>query len=609
MTEATMIEEPKTGAEEVVWDLTTLYQSPDDPALESDMQRLNKMVAQFVEQYKGRISELNAKELAQAIEALEAIHDLSGRISSYAVLRFTEDMNDPERGAFMQKVNEFDSTLTQQLVFFNLEWNALDDAVAAKLLDAPELSKYRHHLEAERRYKPYQLSENEEKLLIEKAVTGRNAWSRLFDQISGAMRVEWEGERIPLSIALSKLYDEDREIRRRAADAITQTLEADKMTLTYIFNVLAADKASDDKLRGYPSWISSRNLANKAPDSVVEALIETVTSSYDIVARHYRLKRTLLGYDELTDYDRYAPLPIEGVESFYTWEQARDIVLDAYHTFSPQMADIARKFFDEKWIHAPVRPGKSGGAFAHPTVPSAHPYVLTNYTGQARDVMTLAHELGHGVHMYLSGQKNGLFALYTPLTTAETASVFGEMLVFQDLMQKEPSAAARLKMMFQKIEDTFATVYRQVAMNRFEDGYHTARRQQGELSAEQFSAIWMETQKAMFGDSVNLRDEYSIWWSYVGHFVSVPGYVYAYAFGELLVLALYNLYREQGADFVPKYIDLLAAGDSDWPDKLLARVGVDLNDPNFWQGGVKAIEELVEQEEALAREVYPELFA
>ncbi|RMG89104.1 MAG: oligoendopeptidase F, partial [Chloroflexi bacterium] len=338
-------------------------------------------------------------------------------------------------------------------------------------------------------------------------------------------------------------------------------------------------------------------------------LIETVTSSYDIVARHYRLKRTLLGYDELTDYDRYAPLPIEGVESFYTWEQARDIVLDAYHTFSPQMADIARKFFDEKWIHAPVRPGKSGGAFAHPTVPSAHPYVLTNYTGQARDVMTLAHELGHGVHMYLSGQKNGLFALYTPLTTAETASVFGEMLVFQDLMQKEPSAAARLKMMFQKIEDTFATVYRQVAMNRFEDGYHTARRQQGELSAEQFSAIWMETQKAMFGDSVNLRDEYSIWWSYVGHFVSVPGYVYAYAFGELLVLALYNLYREQGADFVPKYIDLLAAGDSDWPDKLLARVGVDLNDPNFWQGGVKAIEELVEQEEALAREVYPELFA
>jgi oligoendopeptidase F len=353
------------------------------------------------------------------------------------------------------------------------------------------------------------------------------------------------------------------------------------MQLTYIFNVLAADKGSDDRRRGYPTWISSFNLQHKAPDETVEALIEMVTSSYDLVARHYHLKRTILGYDELTDYDRYAPLPLED-KSAFAW--------------------------DENWIHAPVRPGKRGGAFASATVPSAHPFILVNYQGKSEDVKTLAHELGHGLHMFLACESQGLFGMHNPLTTSEMASTFAEMLVFTDMMQKEPDPKVRLMMLAQKIEQAFATVHRQVSMNRFEDALHTARRSEGELSTERISQLWTETQRAMFGDSLVIREDYGIWWAYVGHFVSVPGYVYAYAFGELLVLALFNLYKQQGADFIPKYIDVLAAGNSDFPEAILAKAGIDLADPDFWQEGIDALRELIQQEEALAREVYPDLF-
>lgn len=600
--------EKQTGAENVIWDLSVFYSGADDPAIQRDMEQVLAMADKFAADYRGRVAQLDAEEMVDAMKAIEAINDFAGRISSFAFLLYATDTNNPQYGALVQKITEHDSLLQQKTLFFDLEWKAVDDAQAQKLLADPTLGKYRHPLEADLRYKPHMLSEAEEQILVEKSVTGREAWNRFFTQVMSALRYEYDGEQLTQSQILAKLHDADRETRRKAADAVTRTLQSRSMELTYIFNVLAADKASDDQRRRYESWISSRNLANKAPDAVVEALIAAVTASYDIVARHYRLKRILLGYDELRDYDRYAPLPIEAADRDYTWEQARETVLNAYSAFSPRLGEVASRFFSENWIHAALLPNKRGGAFASPTVPSAHPFVLVNYTGKARDVMTLAHELGHGAHMYLSAEAQGITGLYTPLTTAEMASVFGEMLVFSDLMNKEPDPAARLAMLAQKIEDSFATVFRQIAMNRFEDGLHSARRGEGELSTERLNQIWMETQKAMFQGSVNLRDEYSQWWSYIPHFLGTPGYVYAYAFGELLVLALFNLYQQRGAEFVPQYLDVLAAGDSDYPDRILAKVGVDLSDPAFWSQGLDTLRQLVEQEEQLAREVYPDKF-
>ena len=602
------ITEQMTGAENVIWDLSIFYSGIDDPAIQRDMQALNAQVDQFVAQYRGRVTQLDAEEMLEALKELEAIHDLNGRIGSFASLTFSSDTNNPRHGALLQKFTEHNSQMMQKLVFFDLEWNKTDDEAANRLMSHPVLSEYRHYLEAERRNKPYQLSEIEEQLLVEKSVTGRSAWGRFFTQLLAALRYDYDGQQLTQEEVLTKLRDVDREVRRKAAESLTNGLRSRLMELTYIFNTLVADKASDDRRRGYPTWISSRNLANKAPDEVVNALVEAVTSNYDIVARHYELKRKLLGYDELTEYDRYAPLPIKEGDRRYGWEEARDIVLDAYQAFSSHMAEVARRFFDESWIHAPVLPGKRSGAFASPTVPSAHPFVLVNYTAKADDIKTLAHELGHGIHMALTNEQQTLLNLYPPLTTSEMASVFGEMLVFQNLMNSEPDPEARLAMLAQKLEDTFATVFRQVSMNRFEDALHNARRNEGELSSERINQLWMESQRAMFQGSVNLRDDYGIWWSYVGHFVSVPGYVYAYAFGELLVLALYNLYQERGASFVPEYLEVLGAGDSDWPDKILAKVGVDLSDPGFWKQGLDAIRVLVEQEEQLAREVYPDKF-
>jgi oligoendopeptidase F len=607
MVEAT--QERKTGAENIIWDLSIFYDGPDDPAIQSDMEKIADNAATFEANYRDKVATFDGEAMRQAIEDMIEIMDAGGRLSAFASLNYTTDTADPKRGALYQKVSEFSSALGQRMVFFDIEWNELDDNKAQRLINDPVLAEYRHYLEAERRFKPYQLSEPEEKVAMRKNITGRSAWVRFFTQLTSSMRYDFDGEKLTQTQVMSKLHDADREIRRQAADAVTAGLQEQTMQLTYIFNVLAADKAQDDEMRGYDTWIASRNLANKAPEAVVDALVEAVTSRYDLVARHYNLKRILLGLDELTDYDRYAPIPVKDEESTYAWEQARDIVLKAFENFEPRMAQVAGEFFENNWIHAALLPNKRGGAFAHPTVPSAHPFVFVNFDGRARDVSTLAHELGHGIHMYLSGEESNFFALYTPLTTAEMASVFAEMLVFSDLLEKEDDDAVKLSMLANKVEDTFATVYRQTAMNRFEHGMHTARRDEGELTTERFSEIWMETQQAMFGDSVNLRDDYQLWWSYIPHFLGTPGYVYAYAFGELLVLALYNLYKEEGSSFAPKYLDVLAAGDSDYPDEILAKVGVDLNDPAFWHKGLDAIEALVEQEEALARQVYPEKFA
>ncbi len=601
-------EQQATGAEHVVWDLSVFYSGVDDPAIEADMQSIREEAQAFAATYRENVGTLDPRALAAAMEAYAAIHDRVGRIGTFAELNYATDTANPRFGALVQKFSEFAAEVNQRLVFFRLEWNALADDDAARVITGLEQAHYRHYMEALRRFSPHQLSEAEEQIIVEKDVTGRMAWLRFFSQLMGAARYDFDGQALTQSQILEKLRVADRDVRARAAESITRTLQSKQMELTFIFNVLAADKSLSDRRRQYETWVSSRNLSNKVPDDVVEALVGAVTANYDIVAQHYDLKRAILGLDALLDYDRYAPLPTRESDKFYTWDEAREIVLNAFYAFSPRIGDVAKRFFDEHWIHAAPLPNKRSGAFAAPTVPSAHPFIFLTYLGKADNVMTLAHELGHGIHMALSGEAHGFWGLYTPLTTAEMASVFAEMLVFQDLRSREADPEVRLAMLASKIEDTFSTVFRQVAMNRFEHAMHTARRTEGELPAERLDALWAETQRAMFGDSVTLRDDYAVWWRYIPHFLQTPGYVYAYAFGELLVLALYRLFEERGADFVPQYEAVLAAGDSDWPHEILRKVGVDLNDPAFWNGGLQAIRALVEEEAALARQVFPQQF-
>jgi oligoendopeptidase F len=535
--------------------------------------------------------------LASLITRYEALNERMGRVGSFASLHWTQNTEDPARGALLQRVTERGSRLSQELVFLELELAAAPDETAAAWLADPALAHWRHWLEMVRIFRPHLLTEPEEKILAEKSVTGAAAWARFFEEVHGAARFELDGEQLTRDQALSKLYEQDRDLRRRAAGAITASLKAMQRTNTYVFNTLLADKASDDRLRNYPTWISGRNLGNQVDDGTVQALVEAVTGRYDIVARYYALKRRLLGLDELFDYDRYAPLP--AADRFYSWEQAQQVVLDAYGRFHPRMAEVAGWFFERRWIDAPPRPGKMGGAFSSSTVPSVHPYILLNYEAKPRDVMTLAHELGHGIHQKLAGVQGVLLA-DTPLTTAETASVFGEMLVFQDLMARETEPATRLGMLTSKIEDSFATAFRQISMNRFEHAMHTARREEGELTTERLSELWLATQRPMFGDSVTMTEDYGLWWSYVPHFLSAPGYVYAYAFGELLVLALYARYQQEGASFPERYIAMLTAGGSNWPHEIVKPLGVDLTDPGFWGNGLAILEGLVAEAEQLA---------
>ncbi len=585
-----------TGAEAIHWDLSDLY--TDHDALKADLDRASEEAQTFAETWRGKQASMAPSELLQALQAFEALQDRLGRAFTYAYLYWSTATNEPERGALLQTVREAYTRISQGLIFFDLEWTALPDDVAERLMEADELAHYRHVLEVKRLEKPYLLSEAEEKVLAEKSVTGRAAWVRFFDETVGAMRFTLRGEEMTQQQILSKLYDADRSIRKDAALAFTDGLVAESRTLTYVFNTIVADKASSDRMRSYPHWLRSRNLANEVADETVEALIGAVTDRYDLVARFYALKGNLLGIDTMQDYDRYAP--VNEAQTMYTWDAARSLVHDAYNAFHPTLGTIVHRFFDEHWIDAALAPGKRGGAFSHGAVPSVHPYILMNYTGKIRDVQTLAHELGHGVHQYLS-RKQGALQAHTPLTTAETASVFGEMLVFQRLMQQESDPANQLAMLMGKIDDSIATVFRQVAMNRFEARLHEARRTEGELSAERLGDLWIETQSGMFGDSVALGDHYRHWWSYIPHFLHTPGYVYAYAFGELLVLALYARYKEEGDAFSEKYLGLLEAGGSDWPHLLVGKLGIDLEDPAFWHQGLAAIEALIARAEDIAR--------
>ena len=592
-----MGETKTSGAEQVRWDLGDLYSGREDPRLASDLEESLRKAEALGERHRGRVASLPAGELSAAVAEYEAILEQSGRAGTFAYLDWSTGTEDPPRGALLAKLHEHSAQLHQRLLFLELEWAQAPEERAQALLSSPELSRYRFWLKLARRYRPHLLSEPEEKILAEKSVTGRAAWVRLFEEVHSATRYELGEESLAQHAVLNRLYRPDRSLRQRAARAFTTGLKGNLRTSAFILNNILADKASDDRLRRYPTWISARNLDNQIEEATVEALVRAVTGRYDIVARYYALKKRLLGLEELADYDRYAPLPAAGTH--LPWQEACRLVEEAYGEFHPELGGIARKFMDRHWIDAAPAPGKRGGAYSHGAVPSVHPYIFLNFEGSPRDVMTLAHELGHGAHQYLA-RRQGLLLADTPLTTAETASVFGEMLAFQRLLTRERDPRTRLALLVAKIEDSFATVFRQTAMNRFEEAIHGARRAEGELAPARFGELWLQTQNAMFRDSVRLTEDYGLWWSYIPHFLHSPGYVYAYAFGELLVLALYARYREIGAAFPPLYLELLAAGGADWPEELLKPLGVDLKDPGFWGKGLGMLEELVAQAEELA---------
>ncbi len=586
----------KTGAEKARWNLVDLY--PDLASMDKDLAAAKEEAISFEDRFRGKVATLDPKDLSQAVQEFESLLVRLGRVLSYAYLDWCIDTEDPERGALLQRTREVYTQIIQKVLFFELEWVAEDDDTVKRLLASSELSRFRHYLELERQRKPHVLSEAEEKILTEKAITGHTAWSRFFDEAVGATRFVLNKRSLTQQETLARLYEADRGVRRRAAQAFTKGLKSRLREMAFVFNVTLADKASNDQLRSYPNWLRSRNLDNEISDEAVDVLVDSVARRYDLVARFYRLKRTLLGLDELFDYDRYAPVGANA--TFRTWEQAREIVLKAYNSFHPRMGAIALEFFEKRWIDAPPGPGKSSGAFSHPSVTTVHPYILMNYSGNIRDIQTLAHELGHGVHQYLS-QKQGYLQSRPPLTTSETASVFGEMLVFDHLMKTERDPKVRLSILVGNIDDTIATVFRQVAMHQFEARIHTARRQEGELPVDRLSEFWIETQEKMFQGSVTLKDHYRIWWSYIPHFIHTPGYVYAYAFGKLLVLALY---RQQGREnFAEEYLELLEAGGSDWPRAMIGKLGVDLDDSELWNQGLSITEDLIRDAEALAEDL------
>ncbi len=586
--------------EATAWDLEPLVEGEGRPGVESRLTEALERAKRFAERYGGKLGDLDGASLAEAMNELAAIYELVGRAGYYAALGFSTDTADPATGALLQKVQEQETTIQTTLLFFDLEWAALSDERAEELLASDGLDFCRHHLRNVRRYREHLLSEPEEKILAEKSLTGAGAWSRLFEELTSAISVELDGaesEPVALDVALSRLSHADRDLRRSTAESVTAALAPGLRTRAFLFNTLLADKATDDRLRSYPSWLAARNLANEASDESVQALIDAVRGRYEIARRWYRLKARLLGVERLADYDRMASVTEDEVS--YPFADAKRVVLDCYSSFSPELGALAKRFFDERRIDAPVRPAKRGGAFCASAVPSVFPYVLLNYTSRRRDVLTLAHELGHGVHFALAARQ-GVFHQHTPLTLAETASVFGETIVFSRLLEEDSSPASRLALLAENLEDTIATVFRQIAMNEFEHLVHTTRRNEGELSVERFGELWAQSQGEMLGDSVELTEGYRSWWSYIPHFIGSPGYVYAYAYGQLLALSVYQRYEQTGPELVPRYLELLSAGGSRSPQELGEIVGIDLADPGFWEAGLDLVERQLEEAEAAA---------
>ncbi len=585
-----------TGAENVAWDLTDLYAGLDNPRIDTDATAAEADADAFRARYHGRVATLDAASLAEAVDELERIESAITRPAYYAQLVFSTNMADSARGALVSRMQERATSLETKLLFFGLEWAEVADEDAEQLLADPALDHWRHHLRSLRRYRPHLLTEPEERILTEKQVSGVSAWGRLFEEVLGALRVSIDGEQVQFETAMAKLYSADRETRTATAAAVAEALEPGLRTRAYIFNTILQDKAIDDRLRSYPSWISSRNLSNETTDEAVDALIDAAVSRYDVPQRYYRLKARLLGLDRLAHWDRFAP--IAGDTSKTSWDDARDLVVAAYADFSDEAGAIVERFFTANWIDGPVRPDKRGGAFCATNVPGVHPYVLMNFTGDRRNVLTLAHELGHGLHGSLA-QPLGYVNANTPLTTAETASVFGEALTFKRLLAGETDPRRRLGLLTGRLEDAIATTFRQIAMNRFEHAVHTERREVGEIAPERFGELWLQEQTRLFGDSVDVTG-YTNWWSYVHHFTAVPGYVYAYAYGYLFALAIFRRYEEEGDALVEPYLDLLRAGGSRSPEELARMVGLDLTDPSIWASGIDALAAELDEAEALA---------
>ena len=584
------------------WDLTTLYSGMDDPAVSDDLYRAETEALAFDAAYKGRLDTMArganaAADLAEAVIRFEKLEDLLGRLASYAGLVYAGDTTDPARVKFYGDIQEKITAISSHLLFFTLELNRIDDPLIDQAVTGAPLARYRPWLEDIRKDKPFQLEDRLEQLFHEKNMTGRAAWNRLFDETMASLRFEIDGEKLPLEPALNLLQDTAEDNRRKASEALAATFKENLRTFSLITNTLAKDKEISDRWRGFEDVADSRHLANRVEREVVDALVEAVRASYPSLShRYYRLKARWFGKETLPHWDRNAPLP-KVEQRTIGWTEARDTVLSAYAGFSPDLADIARRFFDERWIDAPVRPGKAPGAFAHPTVPSAHPYVLLNYQGKPRDVMILAHELGHGVHQVLAGP-NGALMAPTPLTLAETASVFGEMLTFKAILKGTTDPVQKKALIASKVEDMINTVVRQIAFYSFERKIHTARRN-GELTADDISAAWMSVQGESLGPAIELKPGYETFWAYIPHFIHSPFYVYAYAFGDCLVNSLYAVYEKADAGFVDRYVAMLSAGGTKHHADLLAPFGLDARDPAFWQGGLGVIARLIDELEAM----------
>tara|TARA_B100001123_G_scaffold425393_1_gene538194 strand:+ start:11490 stop:13298 length:1809 start_codon:yes stop_codon:yes gene_type:complete len=595
---------PTSSADGVAWDLSDLYASTDDPKIASDLQEAKCRADSFAQQYRGQLAQLDNSSFYTAIAELQSILEQADAPVIFAHLLHASKSDNPDHGKLLSTVMEQSSIIRTKLVFFELEWSQLDENITTKFINADELQPFRHFLEKELLFQPHRLDESVETALEIKSNTGSRAFSRLFDEITGRIQCEVElpkeTKRLNESETLALLHDPDREVRKAASIALTRSLDDNQHVLTYIFNVLLQDHKVDDQLRSFKSPMASRNLANEIDQNTVDALMTASENAYPTVQRFYRLKKKLLGLDELFDYDRYAPIFLD--QPSVEWSMCREIITESYRQFSPEAGEIVEMFFDKKWIDAELRSGKRGGAFSASGPSRAHPYILCNYTDRMRDVMTVAHELGHGIHQYLS-QEVGYLQAHTPLTTAETASVFGEMIVFHRLMEGSKSPRDRLALLTGKIEDAFATVFRQIVLSRFEQLAHTARRSEGELNPNRIGELWIEANSPMHGDTVTLTDNYSRWWSYIPHFIHTPFYTYAYSFGELLVLALYRTYEIRGADFVPDYMDMLRKGGSVGPAELVRPLGMDISDASFWNKGLSLLEVMVKEADSLADEL------
>ena len=595
------IEAPELGALPQ-WRLEDLYESPDSPRFSSDLLRAGDEARAFGQRYRGRLAELATgpeagKRLFEAVRAYEGLQDLMGRLMSYASLLYAGDTSDPARAKFYGDAQEKITDISGDLLFFELELNRLEDSRLDAAMRDSALGHFRPWLEDIRKERPHQLADEVEQLFLEKSVTGVAAWNRLFDETVASLRFPFEGQDLTLEPLLSKLQDPDPGKRETAAHSLAETLGANLRVFALVMNTLAKDKEISDRWRKFEDIADSRHLANRVEREVVDALVAAVTEAYPRLShRYYALKARWFGKDRLEFWDRNAPLP-DAVTRTFAWDAARETVLDAYRGFSPRMSDIARRFFDEGWIDAPVRAGKAPGAFAHPTTPSAHPYVLVNYLGKPRDVMTLAHELGHGVHQVLAAP-NGALMAPTPLTLAETASVFGEMLTFRSLLARTTDPAARKSMLAAKVEDMLNTVVRQIAFYKFERKVH-AERKNGELTSERINALWIEVQSESLGPSIHLGPGYETYWAYIGHFIHSPFYVYAYAFGDCLVNSLYGVYERAHDGFAERYLALLSAGGSKPYSQLLQPFGLDARDPGFWSIGLSLIERMIGELEAL----------